>query len=362
MIDERGELTYRELDERANALANAWRERGLKPGDGVAILARNHRGFLEALFAAAKCGARIVLMNTGFSGPQIREVAGREGTDLFVYDEEYSRRSRGSSSSPRDASGPGPTLETSDDTLDALIAGAASAPPKPAKRPAARDPDERHDRHAEGRPAVEPRSLSPIGGPLSKVPFRPRGHRAVVPMFHALGFPQALVGVGPRLDARRPPALRPRGTLDSLERHQATAMVVVPVMLPRIVDLGEDEITQPDLSSLRIIFVCGSQFGAELAQRALARVRPGALQPVRLDRDRVRDDRHPRRPASRAGASAGWCVAGRQDPRRRRRGAPQGETGRIFVGNAFQFEGYTGGGDKELIAGLMSSGDVGHFD
>jgi fatty-acyl-CoA synthase len=41
---------------------------------------------------------------------------------------------------------------------------------------------------------------------------------------------------------------------------------------------------------------------------------------------------------------------------------PTGTTGRIFVGNAFQFEGYTGGGDKERIDGLMSSGDVGHFD
>src|SRR5271154_1998392 len=89
MIDERGELTYKELDERSNALANAWRKGGLNAGDGVAILARNHRGFLEAVFAAAKCGARIVLLNTSFAGPQIREVATREGTDLLVYDEEY---------------------------------------------------------------------------------------------------------------------------------------------------------------------------------------------------------------------------------------------------------------------------------
>ena len=58
MIDERGELSYKELDERSNALANAWRERGLKAGEGVAILARNHRGFLEAVFAAAPSAAR----------------------------------------------------------------------------------------------------------------------------------------------------------------------------------------------------------------------------------------------------------------------------------------------------------------
>ncbi len=41
---------------------------------------------------------------------------------------------------------------------------------------------------------------------------------------------------------------------------------------------------------------------------------------------------------------------------------PHGETGRIFVGNDVQFEGYTGGGSKDEIDGLLSSGDVGHFD
>ena len=40
----------------------------------------------------------------------------------------------------------------------------------------------------------------------------------------------------------------------------------------------------------------------------------------------------------------------------------RGQTGRIFVGNEMAFEGYTGGGNKENIGGLLSSGDVGHFD
>ena len=41
---------------------------------------------------------------------------------------------------------------------------------------------------------------------------------------------------------------------------------------------------------------------------------------------------------------------------------PTGSTGRIFVGNSLLFEGYTGGGSKTMIDGLMSSGDVGRFD
>jgi fatty-acyl-CoA synthase len=40
----------------------------------------------------------------------------------------------------------------------------------------------------------------------------------------------------------------------------------------------------------------------------------------------------------------------------------RGETGRVFVGNDMAFEGYTGGGGKDVYEGLLSSGDVGHFD
>jgi fatty-acyl-CoA synthase len=48
------------------------------------------------------------------------------------------------------------------------------------------------------------------------------------------------------------------------------------------------------------------------------------------------------------------------DPEGREVGA--GESGRIFVANEMMFEGYTGGGGKEIVGGLMSTGDVGHFD
>ena len=40
----------------------------------------------------------------------------------------------------------------------------------------------------------------------------------------------------------------------------------------------------------------------------------------------------------------------------------QGQTGRIFVGNEMLFEGYTGGGSKDVIGNLMATGDVGRFD
>ena len=89
IIDDDGEFTYQELDEAAHAVANGLLDMGVRAGDGVAILARNHRWFLIANYGAARVGARIILLNSEFSGPQIKEVAEREGAKVIIYDDEY---------------------------------------------------------------------------------------------------------------------------------------------------------------------------------------------------------------------------------------------------------------------------------
>jgi fatty-acyl-CoA synthase len=364
MIDERGELSYKELDERSNALANAFRERGLKAGEGVAILARNHRGFLEAVFGAAKCGARIILLNTSFAGPQIREVAEREGTDLLVYDEEYSDTLKGIED-PQHGRFRAWADEPGDDTLDALIEGSdTSGPPKPDEWPRITILTSGTTGTPKGAPRSEPRSLSLIGGLLSKVPFRAGEITELcVPMFHALGFMQAIVGVGlgSTLVVRR--RFDPETTLDSLEEHRATAMVVVPVMLSRIVEVGEDKIKERDTSSLRIIFVSGSALGADLAKRAMKAFGPVVYNLYGSTEIAYATIATPEDLEAEPG-TAGKVVRGSivklfdEDGKE----VPAGDSGRIFVGNLSQFEGYTGGGNKDMMEGLMASGDVGHFD
>ena len=89
VVDELGSLTYGELHERSNRLANSLRARGIGPGDSVAIMCRNHRGFLDVSIAAAKIGADIVYLNTAFSGPQLVDVLDREGPRLVVHDQEF---------------------------------------------------------------------------------------------------------------------------------------------------------------------------------------------------------------------------------------------------------------------------------
>jgi fatty-acyl-CoA synthase len=363
LIDELGELTFKALDQRSNALANAWRERGLEPGEGVAILARNHRGFIDATFAAAKCGARIVLLNTDFAGPQIREVAGREGTDLLVYDDEYASMLEGVE--PPRGRFRAWTDAPAEDTLEALIAHASTgAPPKPGVAPKIIVLTSGTTGTPKGAPRPVPNSLAPVGGLLSKVPFRARETTELcAPMFHALGFAHVILGValGSTLVVRR--RFDPQETIDSLAEHRASAIIVVPVMLQRMLDLGEEARAGRDFSSLRIIFAGGSQLGAELCKRTMAAFGPVlynlygstevAYATIATPADLAAE------PGTVGGVVRGTVVKildadGHE--------LPNCTTGRIFVGNSAQFEGYTGGGTKEQIGGLMSSGDVGHFD
>ena len=371
IIDDDGEITFKELDEAAHAVANGLLAKGVKGGDGVAILARNHRWFLIAVYGAARTGARIILLNSEFSGPQIKEVAEREGAKVIIYDDEYCQavsnaepelgklRALGKNPDKDEPSG------STDETLEDFV---ARSPGKPAPKAT---------RHSgiiiltsgttgtpKGANRSTPPSLAPIGGILSHVPFKSGELTSLpAPMFHALGFLHATIAMmlGTTLVLRR--RFKPATVLEDIEKHKVTAMVVVPVMLSRILDALDAMERKPDLSSLRIVFVSGSQLGAELAQRALKDLGPviynlyGSTEIAFATIARPKD-------LSINPATVGPVVKGVKVKILDDNGneLPQGEVGRIFVGNFFPFEGYTGGGHKQIIDGLMSSGDVGYFD
>ncbi|MFE3756822.1 acyl-CoA synthetase [Nocardia tengchongensis] len=363
VIDELGELTFAELEDRSTRLANAWRERGLKPREGVAVLARNHRGLLDAIFAAAKCGARIILLNTDFAAPQIRDVASREGTDLLVYDDEYAdllgevRPKRGSYRAW--------TEQPREDSLEFLIAtGSPDAPPAPGAEPKIILLTSGTTGTPKGAPRAEPKSLLSLGGLLSKVPFRVNEvTECCAPMFHTLGFACAVLtlGFGSTLVIRR--RFDPQAAIDSIARHRATTVIAVPVMLARMMDLGGQALAGRDLSALRIVFVAGSQLGAQLCTEVTAAFGPVVYNLYGSTEVAYATIATPADLAEEPGCVGKPVLGARVEILDDQgRTVPDGATGRIFVGNSIQFEGYTGGGTKEFVRGLMSSGDVGHFD
>lgn len=371
LIDEDGEFSYRELDEAAHAVANGLIDKGVKGGDGVAILARNHRWFMIANYGAARVGARIILLNSEFSGPQIKEVSEREGAKVIIYDDEYTNavskaepelgklRALGTNPDSDEDSG------STDETLADLIARSSKEPaPKAGKHASIIILTSGTTGTPKGANRSTPPTLAPVGGILSHVPFKANEITSLpAPMFHALGYLHATIAMflGSTLVLRR--KFKPPLVLEDIEKHKVTAMVVVPVMLSRILDTLEKMDRKPDLSSLKIIFVSGSQLGAELANRALKDIGPvvynmyGSTEIAFATIARPED-------LERNASTVGPVVKGVKVKILDDNGneVPQGDVGRIFVGNAFPFEGYTGGGHKQIIDGLMSSGDVGYFD
>ena len=336
--DERGDVTYKELDERSNALANAWRERGLEPGDGVAILARNHRGFLDAVFAARQVrrqdhpAQHLVRRSADPRGGRAR---GHRPARL----RRRVRRRCSRASTPRMGRFRAWTeddAEDGDETLDVADRGRArpTRRPSPSNGPKIVILTSGTTGTPKGAPRSEPQSLSMIGGLLSKVPFRARETTELcVPMFHALGFALDGARAGARLDAGRAPPLRPRGRRSTASRRtRPRALIVVPVMLQRILDLGEDKISgaRPVLAEDHLHRRLAARRRA--GQARPEGVRPGPLQPLRLDRGRLRDDRHARatstrsRPRSAASSAERSSRSSTTTARRSSRARPAGSS------------------------------------
>jgi fatty-acyl-CoA synthase len=371
LIDEEGELTYQELNEAVHAVANGLIGKGVRGGDGVAILARNHRWFVIANYGAARVGARIILLNSEFSGPQIKEVSEREGAKVIIYDDEYTQavskaepklgklRALGTNPDADEPSG------STDETLQELIARSSKTPaPKASKHASIIILTSGTTGTPKGANRSTPPTLAPVGGILSHVPFKAGEVTSLpAPMFHALGYLHATIAMflGSTLVLRR--KFKPPLVLEDIEKHKVTAMVVVPVMLSRILDAIEKMDSRPDLSSLKIVFISGSQLGAELASRALKDLGPVIYNMYGSTEIAFATIAGPK-DMERNAATVGPVVKGVKVKILDDNGneLPQGEVGRIFVGNAFPFEGYTGGGNKQIIDGLLSSGDVGYFD
>lgn len=371
IIDDDGEMTFGELDRAAHAVANGLRAKGVKGGDGVALLIRNHRWFLVGVYGAARVGARIILLNSEFSGPQIKEVSEREGAQVIIYDDEYTAavsqaepalgKFRALATNPDKDEPSGST----DDTLADLIARSSKQPaPKVTKHSSVIILTSGTTGTPKGANRSTPPSLAPIGGVLSHVPFKGGEITSLpAPMFHALGFLHATIAMmlGSTLVLRR--RFKPATVFADIEKHKVTAIVVVPVMLSRMLDELDKMAPKPDLSSLRIVFVSGSQLGAELAGRALRELGPiiynlyGSTEIAFATIARPKD-------LSINPATVGPPVKGITVKILDDNGGevPQGDVGRIFVRNTFPFQGYTGGGGKQIIDGMLSSGDVGYFD
>jgi acyl-coenzyme A synthetase/AMP-(fatty) acid ligase len=152
-------------------------------------------------------------------------------------------------------------------------------------------------------------------------------------------------------------------TLSLTAQHGCTALVVVPVMLQRILELDDEILDRYDLSGVKAVPVSGSALPGSLSERWMDHFGDNLFNlygSTEVAWATIATPKDLRDAPGTAGKPPRGTVVRIYDDEGRPAG--KGETGRIFVGNDLQFEGYTGGGGKDVIDGLMSSGDVGHFD
>ncbi|MEC3916370.1 acyl-CoA synthetase [Nocardia sp. CDC160] len=368
VADERGELTYRELDEQSNAVARGLQRLGVKPGTVVGVLSRDHRGLLLTMVALGKLGARLALMNTGFAKPQFAQVCERENVKAVLHDSEFIGL--------LDALPPeltrvltwvdeGTEIPAGATTLDALIAANAKTPLPAPKKPGGFII---LTSGTTGLPKGAPRERT---GPLATVQMVdridfPQGGTMVIvsPIFHSTGFGTWLAGTafGNKVVTTR--RFDPEGTLRLIAEHRAEMLVAVPTMLHRMVELDKTIRDKYDTSSLKGIVIAGSALSPELSVRTAEVFGPVLYNLYGSTECAVATVARPEDLAiapGTAGRAPTTCEVALFDDDGRRIRA-KNVKGRIFIRSGSPLKGYTDGRHKEIIDGYMSSGDVGHFD
>jgi fatty-acyl-CoA synthase len=368
VVDDAGSSTFAEMEAWSDALAVGLADHGIKSGDTVAILCRNHRRFIAGIVALGKLGTDIVYLNTGFAGPQLVDVTEREGAVALFVDEEFLELTEGLSEDVRlvvawseHANAPDRAV-----SFDRLVAsGVGRGAPG----------SERHNGRqvvltsgTTGAPKGAQRKVGsefePFLSILSRIPFRSSDTTLIAaPLFHSWGLANSALALllGARIVLSR--RFDPEEALRRIEKHHITVLVAVPVMVQRIMNLPEEVRARYDTSSLRIVALSGSSLQGELATRfmdAFGEVIYNLYGSTEVGWASIADPKDLREAPGTAGrVPAGTTVRILDEDGNE---LPTGTTGRIFVRSSLLFENYTGGGSKDVIDGFMSSGDVGYFD
>ena len=349
--DDTGPITYADLWQRASAAAAGLRDEGIGPGSAVGVLMRNHHDFVTASAAVAAVGADLVLLNTGFAAPQLADVVEHERIRMIIHDDDFSDI----------VTGCGAELLVDERRLDEWAGSGTIEPGAPAGRVIILTSG------TTGRPkgaarASDGSAIDGVAAVLDRIPLRAGDVQVIAaPLFHAWGFSHLLLGLSrctTNVVRRR---FDPAQTLQLLAEHRARVLVVVPVMLRRMMSV--ESLSSHPAPDLRVIAASGSAIAGPLVTEVLDHFGPvlynlyGSTEvavATVADPDDLRTDP----------TTAGRVVFGVRVEILDELGepVPDGQVGRIFVGGALKFDGYTNGGDKERIRGLLSSGDMGRFE
>lgn len=264
-------LTYGELDQRTNRLANVLRERGIGPQSRVAVLDKSSPQVIEVLLAAAKVGAVTVPANWRLAAPELAEVLSDAGVEILLFHSSFDNtvahlranvpalahliRIDGDSDSDyeallasADGTDPGWTGEADDIVLQLYTSGTTAKP--------------KGVLSSNRNLGACTRSGGPWGFDSSSVSL------CAMPLFHIGGLGWVLVGIANGAHNVIVPEFTPQSLLDELVHHRITNTFLVPSVIGMLVEVSGA--AERDFTALRSIAYGSSPITPALLKRALA--------------------------------------------------------------------------------------------
>ncbi len=371
IVDRKGTQSWRELDQRANQVAQVLRQQGFKGNDRVALLLRNGREMIEVALAAQKLGIVATPVNTWAKPKELKNTLESADPSLLVYDTRHSEQVEASAHEGVPLIFVGDSSEAVEGSADyeGLVKDQTGIPPPPFTRDRGAARVVIHTSGTTGTPKGAQRDSSAAGmgslaNLLGRVPYRRDDIIfCPAPLFHSFGLATFTFALALGATMLLPDKFDPEESLEWIEKHKATAASFVPVMIKRIVTLDDAYKDRHDLSSLRIVMASGSAMSPSLRRAA-----------IDLFGDVVYD--------LYGSTEVGWVTIATPDDMKTKPKTvgrpvdgievavfsrdgdklPPGETGELFVKSNILFEGYTSGETRDEREGAMSIGDLGYLD
>ncbi len=393
IIDDAGSMTYSELHEQTNTLAQALFRTGVRERDRIAVLCRNHRGLILALCAHGRLGTDIIMMNTGASAHQTRSVLREQKADLLFIDEEFlpllpegfdecpvviawehgdtngltreaeedlplasnvaeSIATGGYAHRSDDWPSLNEVLRTTPSNLSIpsrprrgrtiILTSGTTGTPKGARRP-------------------EPRTYLPASSIMSRIPLRHhRGIYMAAPMFHTWGFANIQLAMALRGTMIMQRRFSAKAAVQLIEKNRPYAIAIVPTMLRRILA----EVPEGFCPGTQVIAASGEALPPRLIEQTREKfgdVLYNLYGSTEVSWATIATPEELREHPRTAGQPPFATTIKILDDDGHE--CPEGTIGHIYVGNDMLFEGYTRpGSDKAIVEGLVSTGDLGYFD
>jgi acyl-CoA synthetase (AMP-forming)/AMP-acid ligase II len=179
------------------------------------------------------------------------------------------------------------------------------------------------------------------------------------PLFHTWGYAALQIAFALRATVVLHRRFDPVTTLSAITAHECGALIAVPVMLQRLLEIPPPARRPP----LSVVAVSGSALPGGLAIRFMDTYGDtvynlyGSTEVSWASIATPADLRRAPNTAGRAPRGTRLAILDRAG-----RPVAPGQVGQIFVGNEMLFEGYTSGAGGRVVDGMLGTGDLGHLD